>query len=629
MKKNVLCFFASMHASFSKRLIPLIACLVISLQVMSQNCQSIRFYLGPPEALSPLNNSYRISVRADIVDPASPSFLMRGILLTVTVNADIGAPTILAAQPVPPVNSPIQGSGGTRTLNLLTSPALTIADNSTLFFIDVTGVPGATLTATLSQGILPQPGIAYFGSVPSPRCETGILGGTPTRPSVVTCYIEGATMYGSTKMADPSGFCFDYGQQSNYVSDVRMTVTNMLTSPPSTAATFTTDFTGPWEFMGTAGGSYLVTAQPVAGPYPQYFHECGLEDDPDPNSYGDLQLISRHVLGIESFYSAWQHFAADVNNSNSITTYDIALIRKVILNLPVPGGFYAPWKVYPEHAIEQAQALIDNNQSPFVPFLNFIQLNPLVDGDQSTFFAIKMGDVNGTCNNCSHLGIMAVPEERSFPVISQSTMLLPELSGKSGETIDFPVFSGTENSCMLLNLDLVFDQEYFEVIECTPSDRFGLAVVEGSSARYSYLDVDDLAKPGTIKEGQRLFSVKLRLRKDIESIGDHVQINPGGMASVWLDGPYGKSAPQLKVSGALNADAPVQIWPNPATSQLSIVTTQPSGTVFSLYSSDGRLVLSQNLDNGTNIDISSLVPGFYTYVINGGEKSQTGKLIKE
>ncbi len=629
MKNAIYRFIAPKHQTYMNYLILIMVWLAISTQAMAQNCQNITFYLGEPEALNQSNNSYRIRVKADIINPASQSFLLRGMFLTITANSDIGSPTILAAQAVSPIISTIQGSGGSRTLIYSVSNAVTISDNATLFFIDVTGVPAATLTASLSQGVVAPPVIVYTGAVATPRCETGILGSTITRPSIVSCSIAGATMYGSTKMANPSGYCFDYSQQSTFVSDIQMTVTDMLTSPLSPVATFTTDPNGPWQFTGTPGGFYRVAAQPTTGPFPLSFHQCGLEDDPNPNNYGDLQMIFRHVGGIEPFQYAWQHFAADVSNSNSITTFDMTLIRKVMLNQSGATSLFVPWKVYPEHAVEQAQALLDNNQSPFVTFSNFIQLNPLEDGAQPTYFALKMGDVNGSCIDCSHLGIMAEPEERSYPAIGESTILLPEISGKSGDIVDFPVFSGVENTCLMLNLNLNFDPAYMEIVECSPSDRFGLAVVDGNSLRYSYLDIDDLAKTGTIRTGQQLFSVKLRLLHDVESIGTHAEINPSGMASVWLDGPYGKSAPQLKVSGKMNTGAPVQVWPNPATTWLTVSQEGQPSTAITLYASDGRMVLTQGLDNQAVIDISNLVPGLYTYVINGGKINQTGKLIKE
>ncbi len=47
----------------------------------------------------------------------------------------------------------------------------------------------------------------------------------------------------------------------------------------------------------------------------------------------DLVLISKHILDIVPFNCPWQIVAADVNHSESITTFDIVTARKVILGI--------------------------------------------------------------------------------------------------------------------------------------------------------------------------------------------------------------------------------------------------------------------------------------------------------
>jgi hypothetical protein len=47
----------------------------------------------------------------------------------------------------------------------------------------------------------------------------------------------------------------------------------------------------------------------------------------------DLVLISRHILGTESFKTKYQFIAADVNGSGSVTTMDMIELRKIILGI--------------------------------------------------------------------------------------------------------------------------------------------------------------------------------------------------------------------------------------------------------------------------------------------------------
>jgi hypothetical protein len=47
----------------------------------------------------------------------------------------------------------------------------------------------------------------------------------------------------------------------------------------------------------------------------------------------DLVLISRHILGLDTIADGYDMLAADANNSNTITTFDISLFRKLLLRL--------------------------------------------------------------------------------------------------------------------------------------------------------------------------------------------------------------------------------------------------------------------------------------------------------
>jgi len=47
----------------------------------------------------------------------------------------------------------------------------------------------------------------------------------------------------------------------------------------------------------------------------------------------DLVLISRHILGMQNLNSPYKLIAADVNNSGSITTFDIVHLRKLVLQI--------------------------------------------------------------------------------------------------------------------------------------------------------------------------------------------------------------------------------------------------------------------------------------------------------
>jgi hypothetical protein len=110
----------------------------------------------------------------------------------------------------------------------------------------------------------------------------------------------------------------------------------------------------------------------------------------------DLVLISKHILALEPFTSVYQTVAADVNKSNSVTTFDILETRKLIL------GIYDTFPLVPAWRLTRAVA----NPSQVANFAALkdtyqITLTNLADDltfQNLDFIGIKYGDVNGSAN---------------------------------------------------------------------------------------------------------------------------------------------------------------------------------------------------------------------------------------
>lgn len=108
----------------------------------------------------------------------------------------------------------------------------------------------------------------------------------------------------------------------------------------------------------------------------------------------DLALITKHILGLDTFTSPYQHIAADANHSGTITTFDIVQLRKLILGIldTVPDN--TSWRFVP------ADYSFPNPANPFeTAFPESILLDrPLNDVSGQDFIGIKVGDVNGSVN---------------------------------------------------------------------------------------------------------------------------------------------------------------------------------------------------------------------------------------
>ena len=90
----------------------------------------------------------------------------------------------------------------------------------------------------------------------------------------------------------------------------------------------------------------------------------------------DLLLINRHILGIKPIMSKYGMIAADVNNSGSITTLDMVLIKKMILQIEKKFPNNSNWHFF------------DKNQQEIISFY------PKEPWTINEIIGIKTGDVS-------------------------------------------------------------------------------------------------------------------------------------------------------------------------------------------------------------------------------------------
>ncbi len=105
----------------------------------------------------------------------------------------------------------------------------------------------------------------------------------------------------------------------------------------------------------------------------------------------DLVFITRHILGDDTLDTPYQHIAADANNSHSITTFDVVLLRQLILAKidSLPGN--TSWRFVP------AAHIFDPDDMWAFP--ESLVLDNLTESlDTLDFVAIKVGDINHTAN---------------------------------------------------------------------------------------------------------------------------------------------------------------------------------------------------------------------------------------
>jgi Dockerin type I domain len=105
----------------------------------------------------------------------------------------------------------------------------------------------------------------------------------------------------------------------------------------------------------------------------------------------DLALISKHILGIEPFDSPYKIIAADANQDGKVTTFDIIILRRLILGLSdtLPNG--KSWRFVPYEYV------FPNPNNPFYPLFPEKSVVPnTADPAPADFMfkGVKIGDVN-------------------------------------------------------------------------------------------------------------------------------------------------------------------------------------------------------------------------------------------
>ncbi len=237
----------------------------------------------------------------------------------------------------------------------------------------------------------------------------------------------------------------------------------------------------------------------------------------------DLVLITKHILGIQSFDSPYQYIAGDANKSNSITAYDIVVLRKLILNLT---------------------SRIQNNTSwRFVPAAyQFTQENPLLEAfeesilvtnlpstmDNLDFIAIKIGDVSG--NAIGNALATTAPRSSGLPFVLETK----NQNIKKGDQVKVPFYAKNLQEIEGYQFTMFFDNLVLESIEegiigdehfgITYSDR-GYITTSWNSFFTSISEPSSSTSISAVPEEERmLFQLTFTATKDGQ-LADFLNIN--------------------------------------------------------------------------------------------------------
>ena len=179
----------------------------------------------------------------------------------------------------------------------------------------------------------------------------------------------------------------------------------------------------------------------------------------------DLVLMSQHILGINTLDSPYKLIAADINNSGTITAFDLVELRKMILLT------YTEFPDNPSWKFVDAEYIFQDPTNPFAnTFPSVYNINGLSGEEIADFVGVKIGDLNGSAIPNQLLGADTRTEVEELVVNVEDTQM------RIGEefTIDFTAKDFNQMSGYQFTLDL--DQNLVDFVDVKTAELPGLSI---------------------------------------------------------------------------------------------------------------------------------------------------------
>jgi hypothetical protein len=339
----------------------------------------------------------------------------------------------------------------------------------------------------------------------------------------------------------------------------------------------------------------------------------------------DLVLIQRHILTVQLLDSPYKMIAADANNSQTITTSDIIMLRRLILSIVDDLPNNTSWRFIPASYNFPVPTNPWFEQFPEVVNVNDLQGNLL----GQDFVAVKIGDVNSTA-----LPNLAAVEDRN--VQGTFGFDLEERTVKAGEEVKVAFRGKDMERIMGYQLTLGFDRTAlsFEDIEygVAKEGNFGLRYVNEGMITTSW---HELNANNRVKSDEVLFTLVFRATAS-GKLSDLLSVS----SSLTRAEAYDRNSRTLDVSlhfgsrELTEAYALYQNQPNPFAGKTMIGFYLPKAGEATLTITDvrGRVlkVFKGEYDRGMHqiqLDGEDLPAGVLQYTLTSGDFTATRKMV--
>jgi hypothetical protein len=353
--------------------------------------------------------------------------------------------------------------------------------------------------------------------------------------------------------------------------------------------------------------------------------------------------LSKHILGIEPLNSPYKMIAADANKSNTITTFDIVELRKLILGiyqkLPNVDSWRFVQKDHPFHLPNNPFAdteLTSGSLEYYIKDPNFNN-SPTAQAD---FVGIKVGDVNNS----------VIPHAKPQNLDHQSIQFdVPQ--AKTGEYIHVPVTYTGSVSLEAYQFGLHFNPEKLEFIG--PSigeipgfslENFGLENVRTGEIRTLWMT--NLMDPELqlVTTGKILFCLTFKVRSGISNSESVLNTDDSILENLaWT--PLETAFSMISESNVLyrsmtNDDSKIYInascKPNPSSGVVyfTFAYDKPEVIRLSILDASGNRVVYREIkvDKTESVveigEMMDLPAGIYTWVASASSGNTQGRLVR-
>lgn len=376
----------------------------------------------------------------------------------------------------------------------------------------------------------------------------------------------------------------------------------------------------------------------------------------------DIKAVAIHLLGGAQL-SPLNMIAADVNYSGTITTFDIVMMRKLILGEISTFPNVGEWRYIPKMPFVTSPSFATqfNSSNPFAAIwidpqgvtrmyyfqwaggtwmdeLNLDFDNPnfnLGSEDTWSFYTLKAGDVNCSASSdglANVNGGIDVATDAHAPVYTNDIITL-EVKGCTG------------NSISAYQFPLKYDNQKLTIIGVESGDmpffsfdNFNLSSEGISNGDFRTLWYSPSGSPVSLSQNKVLFKIRFKANSNIANIGDLIDVD-GDMLSGFFTQSTTEPTPAT-LTFHCSTTSPNQhflnsVYPSPFGTSVSFLFSLYQSTQIDVTLSDGAghsINQQAHSSSGSYIltfnNVQSLNDGIIYYSAQVGSQIFSGTLVK-